>query len=529
LKGTVVLPGKKYTLDDVVRIGWRRKWLIVVPFVLVAGATATVAHFLPNKYRSDTLILVVPQRVPESYVRSTVTTRIEDRLQSMREQILSRTRLERIILDNNLYPDERRTGIMQDVVEQMRKDIDVAVIKGDAFRVSYVGREPHTVMKTTERLASLFIEENKHDRESLAQGTNQFLETQLQSARQRLVEQEQKLEAYRKRYAGELPTQASANLQVIQNTQMQIQAVLDSLNRDRDRKLIVQSAISDLTQPDNQSAALSVGGAGGTPVLSAQEQLDMAEARLHALEMRLTPQHPDIIKAKREVAALQERAQAEALATPLSPEAAPVYTPAQVARRDKLKGYQLELESLNRRITAEQAQEQDLRRTAAAYQARVEVVPARETELAELTRDYTTMQQLYENLLAKSEESKVAANMESREIGEQFNILDPARLPEKPFSPNRVFINMVGALFGLVLGIACAAVPEVRDSSFRTEDDVVSVLGLPVLGRIPDIVTAVERQRGQRRRLAMSGVAAAAMMGGAAVIWKLGVLNGLFR
>src|SRR5262249_12793809 len=149
-----------------------------------------ISRVLPDRYRAETLILIVPQRVPESYVRSTVTSRIEDRLQSIGQEILSRTRLEKIIQDFNLYAAERRAGIMQDGVEQMRKDISDDVVKGDAFRIAYVGGEPRTVMQVTDRLASLFIEENLKDRELLAEGTNEFLETQLEDARHRLIEQE---------------------------------------------------------------------------------------------------------------------------------------------------------------------------------------------------------------------------------------------------------------------------------------------------------------------------------------------------
>ncbi|HKY21198.1 MAG TPA: GNVR domain-containing protein [Vicinamibacterales bacterium] len=524
-----MLPGKKYTLDDFAKIAWRRKWLILIPFVLVSVGTATVAHFLPNKYRSETLILVVPQRVPESYVRSTVTTRIEDRLQSMREEILSRTRLERIIVDNNLYAEERRTGIMQDVVEQMRKDIDVVVIKGDAFRVSYVGRDPMTVMKTTERLASLFIEENLQDRESLAEGTNQFLEATLQNARQSLVEQEQKLEAFRKKYAGELPSQATSNLQFAQNAQMQIQAILESLNRDRDRRLTVQGHIADLSLPENQVVATTPGSGADGPGVTARDQLAFNQAQLRIAESRLTPEHPDIKRLQRRIADLQERAQAEALASPLSPEAAPILTPAQLAKRARLKDLQLELESLDRQIATKQTQEQELRKTADEYQARVQMVPARETELAELTRDYNTMQQIYGDLLAKNQESKVAANLERRQIGEQFKTLDPARLPEKPFSPDRLRINLAGILFGLVLGVAITGAVELRDSSFRTEDDVVTVLALPVLARIPMMVTELDLSRRHRRRLVMSTAGVTAFLGAGALVWKLGVLNSLFR
>jgi len=524
-----VLPGKQYTADEVFKVVSRRKWLIILPFVVISAGTAVVAHFWPNQYRSDTLMLVVPQRVPESYVRSTVTTKIEDRLNSISQQIMSRTRLERIIVDNNLYAEERQTAIMQDIVEKMRADMRIDVIKGDAFRISYVGNDPRTVMTVTERLASLFIEENVNERAQLAEGTNQFLQSQLDNARKRLAEQEAKLEHYREQYSGQLPSQAEANLQVIQNTQLQIQALLQSLNRDRDRKMIVQSLLSDLTGSDAPAFASDT-ATGATPQpVSAAEQLAVAQARLRALEGQLTPVHPDVVNTRRQIAELQKRAEAEAQAGPMSPEAAPVLSPGQSARRSRIKTLQIELDSLDRQIAAQQAQERQLRATAAAYQGRLEMVPARETELAELTRDYTTLQEIYSDLLQKNEESKVAANLERRQIGEQFKLLDPASMPEKPFSPNRPLINLIGAACGLMVGLGLVALQEFRDTSFRTEEDVVRLLSLPVLAHIPLMITAVDQQRMHRRRVAMSAVGVAVIAGAGTLVWHLGILKDLFR
>jgi polysaccharide chain length determinant protein (PEP-CTERM system associated) len=525
-----VIRGKQYQPEDYLLALWRRKWTIVVPFVVLALGTALVAHFLPNRYRSEALILVIPQRVPESYVRSAVTTKIEDRLQAVRQQILSRTRLEQIIIDNNLYADERREGIMEDVVERMRRDVDIQVIRSDAFRLAYIGRDPLSAMRVTERLASMTIEENVNERALLAEGTNQFLETQLENARRLLIEQEQKLEVFRKQHSGELPSQATANLQAIQNLQMQIQAVVESLNRDRDRRLIVNGTLSDLMSADVQQAVIVDPNApNGGRTMTAQEQLMAAQAQLRSLEARFTPEHPDVVRAKRQVAELQRRAESEAMAAPLSPEAAPVVTPAQAARRDRVRALQLELESLDRQIASKQQQEQQLRSTAASYQARIEMVPARETELAELTRDYDTLQKVYADLLAKNQESKVAANLERRQIGEQFKLLDPARLPQRPISPNRPLIDLMGALIGLGLGVGLAAFQEYRDNSFRTEDEVGAVIGLPVLAKIPLMITAVDRVKQRRRRLVLSSAGVAVVFAAGAVIWKTGVLNELMR
>ena len=372
-------------------------------------------------------------------MRSTITSKIEDRLQSISQQILSRTRLERIIQDFNLYERERQMGIMEDVVQRMRsRDIRVDTLKGDAFRIAFIGDNPSTVMRVTDRLASHFIDENLRDREILAQGTSQFLTVQLEDARRRLVEQEKKLEEYRLRHSGELPSQAAGNLQQMQNLQLQVQNVIESLNRDVDRKLIIERALADLKAADVQAVA-SAAPAAGRQLGSTGDRADCGRGEIpQELQLRLTPEHPDVIRLKRRIAGLKERAEAEALAAPLSPESTAPKTPAEILQRNRERALQLELESLDRQIANKRAEEQRLRALAAGYQARIEAVPARETELTELMRDHETVQKMYTDLLAKNEESKIAANLERRQIGEQFKILDSARPAEKPFSPNRV-------------------------------------------------------------------------------------------
>ena len=526
-----MLPGKTYAPEDFVAIALRRKWAIILPFVIIAIGTVVVAHYLPNRYRSETVILVVPQQVPESYVRSTVTSKIEDRLQSISQQILSRTRLERIIQDFNLYERERQVGIMEDVVEKMRsRDIRVDTLKGDAFRIAFIGDNPVTVMRVTDRLASHFIDENLRDREILAQGTSQFLTVQLEDARRRLIEQEKKLEEYRLRHSGELPSQAAGNLQQVQNLQVQVQNVVESLNRDVDRKLIIERALADLKAADAQAVASATPAAPGDnsdqPVTV---QLAAAEKYLSELQLRLTPEHPDVIRLKRRITGLKQRAEAEALAAPLSPESTAPRTPAQILQRNRERALQLELESLDRQIANKRAEEQRLRGLAAGYQARIEAVPARETELTELMRDHETVQKMYTDLLAKNEESKIAANLERRQIGEQFKILDSARPAEKPFSPNRVQINLLGVVGGLMFGLALAGFLEYRDASFRSQDDVTIVLSLPVLAQIPLIATPLELLRVRRRRLIIAGAAVFAALAVTAALWRIGVFNELLR
>jgi polysaccharide chain length determinant protein (PEP-CTERM system associated) len=506
-----VIPGKQYTPEVLAAIAWRRKWCIAVPALVIAVAVAAWTHYLPDQYRSETLILVVPQRVPESYVRSTVTTRIEDRLQAISQQIMSRTKLEQIIQDFNLYTGERKTLIMEDIVDQMRKYIDVQVVKGDAFRVSFISDEPRTAMRVTERLASFFIDESLRDRALLADGTNQFLEAQLEQARRALIDTEQKLEAYRRRHAGELPTERDSNIQGVHNTEMQLQALIESLNRDRDRHLVVERAISDAqmaaTLAETAAAAAPAPPSAEPAEAPAANQLRAAQAALQALALRLKPEHPDIGRLKRQITELQRRADAEAAARPVSADPVPP-SPADAVRRSRLDDLRTELGNLDRQIAFKTGEEARVRKVLADYQKRLEATPTRESELTDLTRDYATLQTAYQSLLTKKQDSQISTNLERRQIGEQFRILDPARLPERPFSPNRPLIYGMGVLAGLAVGFGLVALMEYLDRTMRSEADVRTALNLPVLATIPLIRESAPR----RKRVATESASAAAAL-----------------
>jgi len=258
-----MLPGKKYTPEDVVLIAWRRKWLIVVPFVLVTLGTAVVAARLPERFRAETLILVVPQRVPDAFVRSTVATpgerenNLRDRLEPVRQQVLSRSRLERLIVDLNLYPAERAVGLMEDVVAKMRADIvvDVPPRGGDSFRITFTYGDRVLARDVVNHLAAAFIDASSQDRTSFAESTTTFLGTQLEDARRRLEEVEKRLADYKMRHAGELPTERDTNLQIIVSTQMQLQQVAESINRDRDRRYLAERTLAELTAEASTVAA----------------------------------------------------------------------------------------------------------------------------------------------------------------------------------------------------------------------------------------------------------------------------------
>jgi polysaccharide chain length determinant protein (PEP-CTERM system associated) len=528
-----MLPGKKYKPEDLITVAWRQRWLILVPFLAVSTGTVVVSRQIPDRYRSEALMVVVPQRVPESYVRSTVTSRVEDRLNALRQTVLSRTQLETVIRDLNLYPDLKPTVSMEEAVRHMRADVLIDVVRGDSFRIAYTAVDPRTAQRVAERLASQFNEENLRDRASLADATTEFLGSQLDEARRRLVQHEQKLADYKLRHAGELPSERNANLQVLNNVQLQVQALVESISRDRDRRMFLERSLADLEAEAQTYVSPSVPPAADPTALAgapAATQLENARNQLQAMELRLKPEHPDVIRMKKIVRDLEAKVQAEELKRPLSPTEGLASSPEEAARQNRIRETKAELQSLESEIASKEAEERRLRGVMGGYQTRLAAIPSRESELTALTRDYDTLQRTYESLLAREQDAKIAANLERRQIGEQFRIVDMPRVPEHPFSPNRLAINLIGALVGLGLGLGLAALLEYQDTSFRSDVDVVSSLSLPVLAVVPVMLSEAERRDLRRRTILLSCVVATLLLifvGGAAVAYRLGALRNL--
>ena len=248
-----MIPRKLLTTDDYLEIVLRRIWCIIIPLVLAMGAAAVYAKFCPRTYRASTTILVTPQKVPVDYVRPTVTSRIEDRLHSISQEIMSRTRLEKIISEFNLYAKEAKTLASEEVIELMRRDIAVKIGgKEGYFTLSYQGRDPNSVTKVTNRLASLFVEENLRLREQQAQGTTEFLGQELNTTRAKLEEQEKILTDFKQKHLYELPDRVVTNLGVLNQLRQDHQRVSDALNSSMERKLVIQKQISEMKKQNEQ-------------------------------------------------------------------------------------------------------------------------------------------------------------------------------------------------------------------------------------------------------------------------------------
>jgi uncharacterized protein involved in exopolysaccharide biosynthesis len=314
---------------------------------------------------------------------------------------------------------------------------------------------------------------------------------------------------------------------------MQVQSLVESLARDRDRKLIlerlyadaqaepptVQPAAPGSPQQNDPTAAINAAATTG-------QQLELARANLARLELRLRPEHPDVIKAKRLISDLEQKVQQDAKVAANKPDhsapsTVPALTPEAANRAERLRQMRAEIESLGREIAFKEKEEVRLRALGAEYQSRVEAAPSLESEWAVLNRDHETMQNMYKDLLAKSDQSKVAAELERRQISEQFRVLNSARVPTRPISPVRWQLNAIGVGVGLLLGCALLALVQLRESSFRNQQDIVDVLNLPVLATVPLVVTAKELVRANRRRQLWSVMTAGLLVVGAGVFWAL--------
>ncbi len=506
---------KPFNIQEYLEIGLRRKWYIIIPLVIGALASFGVYKYLPKVYKATTLILVQAQKVPEAYVRSTVTDVMSERMATLSQEILSRTRLEKVIQEFNLYSDLKGKPPLEDIVEIMRKAIEVKIQGGggqNSFTVSYEGSEPKTVMMVTNELASLFIEENLKLRESRVEGTADFINKELQAMEEELKKKEQEVRHYKERNLGQLPQQMEANLRTLERLQQQLKSTNESVRGIEERNVITQNMIEEtekigrfLTSTDSQNKGnfenqriqnVANPRIAGDPLIA---QLNLLKSELSTAQSKYTENHPDVINLKKKIEKIElklkkqeekqetaktDRPQAntDIITTGTFPTAAPGPTTDQFLLQYNRQYNEALLEA--KRLKDEQ---KSLKEQIGSYQRRVEDTPKREQELTMLTRDYDRLMANYQSLLDKKIQAQMAENLERKQQGEHFRILDPARLPEKPIKPDRNKILLMGAVIGLALGLGLTWLRESMDQSFHTVSEVESYLETPVIATIPNL------------------------------------------
>ncbi|MGH9471254.1 MAG: GumC family protein [Terriglobales bacterium] len=460
----------------------RRRWLwIVVPAIVVAGATVFGARYLPKSYTSEALIQVEPQRVPTDFVKPTVSSDVALRLESIQEQILSRTQLSQLIQQYGLYrglkltPDQQVTRMLGDInvvpiVDPTRRDAPVT-----AFTITFSASDPVSAQEVASKLSSLFISENLEARSQQAQGTEAFISGQLTQADQTLHTLEGQLKQLKSQYMGSLPEQQSANLTVLGQFQTSLQTNADALARAQQQKTYLISLGQAVTElgPNAQPVV--------TPPDPLAVELRNAKTQLAIAEQQYTPEHPDVISLKQQVNVLTAQVAAEAAAKP-KPKAA-----AKAAARGLLPQDQGQVALLDKEIEQRTKDQTTIQAKIDGMQKRIEQLPEVEEKITNLQNSYNVAKANDTALLEKQAAAAMGAAMEQQSEGEGFRVVDPANLPQKPTSPNLPRIDGMGAGAGLLLGLGLAFLLDLRDGVARNELDVVYYTKLPILAALPTL------------------------------------------
>ena len=453
----MINPARSYNFNDYREIFLRRRIYFIVPMITVfLGACLWVA-VAPRKYMASTLVLVTPQRVPSELVRSTVTSGITERLNSISQEIMSRTRLEAIIDELKLYQDESKAMPREVLIDVMRKNIQVELPKRTSehagyFVINYTSQDPRMAAIVANKLSSLFIEENLKQREQQAVGTSEFLASELKATKERLESQGKELADYKRRHMGELPEQRDTNIKMLEQLQLLYQRNEESLRATQDRQLLI-------TQPSGE-------GASGTKSRGSYEsQLDDMRKNLAELQSRYTERHPDVVSLKRKITEMEKRKDV-----------------LNINNDPRYRELEMEVKRLQR-------ESEKLRAQIGQYRGRIEGATVREQQMSSLVQEYDNTKRLYESLLKKSEEAQQAENLERRQKGEQFRVVDPARVPEKPVQPDIPKALLIGLFGGLACGVGGIFIREQLDRSFRDPEDVEASLGFKVLANIPKIIS----------------------------------------
>jgi polysaccharide biosynthesis transport protein len=480
---------------DYVQIARRRKWWIILTTISVTLASLVVIWRLPNVYRSETVILVDPQKVPDNYVASTVTSSIADRLSTLQQEVMSPTRLKRVIDSMGLYPELRGKVGDQEIVAKMQKSIVVDVVTQagrtlGAFRVAFQGKDPVEVAQVANQLAAMFIGENLKAREQQSYGTAEFLDNELQKTKKELEDKEKELGDIKGKYILDLPDSKQYHLEALATLRSQLRTSEDKVDRAQQEKTYLQS-VSVGTAP---TVDLDTSGPNASPY---QTQILKLETTLSELRARYGPSHPDVRKIQAELSDLKQKAAAEQKDEPVVER--PVTLPKRTIKNPVIES---QLQKLNDTIQSETKLQAQLTDQINFHVSKLERVPIFEQRIAGLMRDYDSLRAHYASLNDKKLSAEMSNNLENRQKGERFVILDPAQVPDRPTAPNRLLLAFAALLGGLIGGGSLAMLRELSDVSVRSESEAAKILGKPILAGVPAITDGKELTYGFLRATA---------------------------
>ncbi len=468
-------------LEDVKRVVRKRWWLVPASAVGCCALGTLLATQLPKKFTSQTLVLVAKPTVPTDIVKPVVTEDLNQRLASMKQQILSRTRLEPVLDKFDIYREDRKKVHVEDLIERLRTAIEISPLEPMAgtqdrtmagFNVSVTFNNPQTAQQICTEITSMFMEQNARALEQQAVQTTSFLIQQVDEAKAKLDENDAKLAQFKREHSGTLPEEEQTNLSLLAALNSQLEANTQTLSRAQQDKAFNESMLSQ--QEGNWKASRK----GQNPE-TAEDQLRVLQDQLNALESRYTAEHPDVIKTRNQINDLKKK-MAEAPSVdnpPIGPRTAS--EPPQIQQlRAKLRQDEINIADLTKR-------QQQIQEQSRVLEARVQAVPGVEQMLKELTRNYQSALDFYNELLKKRDNSAMATDLAHQQEGEQFRVLDPPSLPMKPSSPKLVVFAGGGLGGGLALGLAILYILMAMDQTLHTDREVELYLKLPVLASLP--------------------------------------------
>jgi len=494
-----------FEMQKYINIAIKRKWWVIIPLLVILLAGFYYILKTPKIYEASTLILVQAQKVPENYVRSTVTSDVAGRLRTITQQVTSRTNLEGIIEQYHVYdrPPEKDL-FMEEKVALIKSQINISVSNRsgsgeNAFSISFQGKDPEKVAQVTNALASNFISENLIIRESQAIGTSDFLTDEMETVKKRLIEKEEELKAYKQKYMGGLPQELQSNLSMLTGLRNQLDQLNSSLRAAEDRKLAIQQSIAAQQEVRSASGIIVASPSQGV------DELSSLKSQLSSLQTRYTDNHPDVVQLKNRIALLEENTRQQTEKEDLS-------TGSSESNETATGNYisqelRTQVNNVNSEISRLKGEIEETKIKIKSYEIKVEETPKREQELLSINRDYDNLNQLYNSMLNRKLEADVSVSMEKKQKGEQFKVLDTAKVPQKPIKPNVQKLALMIVALGLGVGCGLAYLVDMMDTSFRTPEETEKGTGLPILVNFPYVLSEIEAKRIKRKNIfAYTGV-----------------------
>ncbi len=546
------------TFKEVTDFLKRRIGLLITIFVVVMLITAVVTVVLPPVYKSEAIITIEEQQIPDEYVKSTITTYAANRLETITSQILSYSALSSIIKKFKLYPEYTAAGKIDKAVRKMKKAIKIEHISAKsgtrsatiAFILAYEGDNPLVVQKVTQELASLYLLKEAKSREKQVKTTTDFLENELKRLRKKMDEYEKQISIFKQEHIGELPGNTTTILQIISRLETEYDRITSRIRSLEDRKIYLRGQLANVeplkpvrtgkdklaANPKERIKALrleliqmksrysekhpdvkklvaeiaelesQIGKADES--VTKIKQLKKARTELSALKARLGPNHPDVIDKEKEVELLSK--EVDTLITDRAMLEVSERKPDNPLYVNLMTQVVMADTEINNLRQDQHKIEKDL----AEYQKKLENAPIVEKELTNMTIDYENAKRRYNDIANKLLQARIAQEMEEQQQGEHFMITDPPYLPKSPYKPNRIAVFLLGFVLAAGLSLGTVAVIEAMDHTVKNTNELHEAAGIDVLTALPYMKTPEEKRAIMIRRakIAVGSLCAVAIL-----------------